>query len=354
MDLRALRYFIAVLEAGSLSRAAGSLYIAQPALTAQIKKLEAELGAQLLERSHAGVAPTPAGLQLYQDARRLLSDAAAMRERIQRLPQGPEGSVTVAVPFLLSSLLMGPLLAHLKATHPRIRVFVLDDLSLLVKKAMLDRRADIGVLVDALQVEGLHCRPLVREAMYFCGHDPGGAVRALLRPAPGAVATGQAPTRGTSARARAAAADADADATAAAARAAAVAARPTIDFADAAAQPLVLQSRRYSIRQRVEEAATARGVALNIAHEHDSARVIRSLYACGGGFTFTPACALGDAPAAGPDWLVARVVNPELIRTYTLATAADHEVDGVMQVVMDALVAVVRQLVASGKWEATE
>ena len=99
MDLRALRYFIAVLEAGSLSRAAHSLYVAQPALTAQIKKLEGELGAQLLERSHAGVTPTPAGAQLYEDARRLLSDADAMRERIQRLPQGPEGSVTIALPF---------------------------------------------------------------------------------------------------------------------------------------------------------------------------------------------------------------------------------------------------------------
>lgn len=184
MDLRTLRYFIAVLEAGSLSRAAGTLYIAQPALTAQIKKLEAELGTQLFDRSHAGVTPTPAGLQLYEDARRLLSDADAMRERIQRLPQGPEGSVTVALPFLLASLLMGPVLAQLKATHPRIRVFVLDDLSLMVKKAMLDRRADIGILVDTPQVEGLQCQPLAREPMYFCGQDPDGMVAKLLhRPA---------------------------------------------------------------------------------------------------------------------------------------------------------------------------
>lgn len=330
MDLRALRYFIAVLEAGSLSRAAGSLYIAQPALTAQIKKLEAELGAQLLERSHTGVTPTPAGLQLYQDARRLLSDAAAMRERIQRLPQGPEGSVTIAVPFLLSSLLMGPLLAHLKATHPRIHVFVLDDLSLMVKKTMLDRRADIGILVDAPQVEGLHCRPLVHEAMYFCGQDLAGTVHSLLHPP--AQNLSDIPPLATTAGATG---------------------RPTIEFADAAAQPLVLQSRRFSIRQRLEEAANARGVALNIAHEHDSARVIRSLYACGAGFTFTPACALGDTPPPSPGWLVARVVNPHLVRSYTLATAADREVDGVMQVVLDALHTVVNDLIATGKWEAT-
>lgn len=346
MDLRSLRYFIAVVEAGSLSRAAGSLYIAQPALTAQIKKLEAELGAQLLERSHAGVTPTQAGVQLYQDARRLLSDASAMRERIQRVPQGPEGSVTIAVPFLLSSLLMGPLLAHLKDTHPRIRVFVLDDLSLMVKKAMLDRRADIGVLVDAPQAEGLHCRPLVSEAMYFCGYDPSGSVRALLQPTPDTTAAGKPFAR----RARAPAPVAHANA---AERAASAKTYPTIDFADAAVQPLVLQSRRYSIRQRVEEAATVRSVALNIAHEHDSARVIRSLYACGGGFTFTPACGLGDAPGNGPDWMVARVVNPEMRRSYTLATAADRDVDGVMQVVMGALTKVVQGLVASGAWEAT-
>lgn len=321
IDLRTLRYFIAVLEAGSLSRAAGSLYVAQPALTAQIKKLEAELGTQLLERSHAGVTPTPAGLQLYQDARRLLSDAAALRERIQRLPQGPEGSVTMAVPFLLSSLVMGPLLAQLKMEHPRIRVFVLDDLSQMVKKTMLDRRADIGILVDTPQADGLSCRLLAREALYFCGHDTHGTVRPLLVPP---LAEGDAAAPG----------------------------RPTIDFADAAAQPLVLQSRRASIRQRVEEAAAAAGTALNIAHEHDSARVIRSLYSCGAGFTITPACALGDTPTPGPDWLVARVVRPELPRSYHLATSADREIDPVMQAVIQVLEQVVRQLVASGRWEA--
>ena len=341
MDLRNLRYFITVLEAGSLSRAAGMLYIAQPALTAQIKKLEAELGAQLFERSHAGVTPTPAGLQLYEDARRLLSDAAAMRERIARLPQGPEGSVTVAVPFLLSSLLMGPLLAHLKATHPRIRVFVLDDLSLMVKKAMLDRRADIGILVDTAQVEGLHCRPLAREAMYFCGFDPTHTVRPLLHEGATAAPLAQAVQGAQAAPAPSREGDAPLPRP-----------RPCIDLADAAAQPLVVQSRRYAIRQRLEEAAAARNTPLNIAHEHDSARVIRSLYACGAGFTFTPACALGDAPGHGADWLVARVINPELVRSYTLATTADPATDGVTAAVVEALQAVVQRLVASGAWEA--
>ncbi|MBL8765579.1 MAG: LysR family transcriptional regulator, partial [Phycisphaerae bacterium] len=136
------------------------------------------LGAQLLERSHVGVTPTPVGLQLYQDARRLLADAAAMQERIQHSAAGPEGSVTLAVPLLLVSLLVGPLLVRLKAAYPRIRVYVIDDMSLMVQKAMVEGRADLGILVDAPRVQGLVCRPLAEESLFLTGHDPDGRVPA--------------------------------------------------------------------------------------------------------------------------------------------------------------------------------
>lgn len=327
MDLRALRYFIAVLEAGSLSRAAHSLYVAQPALTAQIKKLEGELGAQLLERSYAGVTPTPAGAQLYEDARRLLSDADAMRERIQRLPQGPEGSVTIALPFLLTSLLAGPLIASLRHSHPRIRIFVLDDLSLMVQKAMLDRRADLAVLVDTASLHDLQVQPMAEESIYVCGQDVDGSVAPLLRPAPDG-------------------------------------GLPHMDFAHACQLPLVLQSRRFSIRQTVEAAADARELRLNIVHEHDSARVIRSLYHCGAGFTFTPACSLSDAPAwlregakaaptgLQPGWIVAQVAAPALLRRYFLAVQANRGGDPALQVVRQALLDQARQLITAGLWQA--
>lgn len=327
MDLRALRYFIAVLEAGSLSRAAHSLYVAQPALTAQIKKLEGELGAQLLERSHAGVTPTPAGAQLYEDARRLLSDADAMRERIQRLPQGPEGSVTIALPFLLTSLLAGPLIASLRHSHPRIRIFVLDDLSLMVQKAMLDRRADLAILVDTASLHDLQVQPMAEESIYVCGQDVDGSVAPLLRPAPDG-------------------------------------GLPHMDFAHACQLPLVLQSRRFSIRQTVEAAADARELRLNIVHEHDSARVIRSLYHCGAGFTFTPACSLSDAPAwlregakaaptgLQPGWIVAQVAAPSLLRRYFLAVQANRGGDPALQVVRQALLDQARQLITAGLWQA--
>lgn len=322
MDLRALRYFIAVVEAGSLSRAAHALYVAQPALTAQIKKLEAGLGAELLQRSHSGVTPTPAGNQLYEDARRLLSDAEAMGERIRRLPQGPEGSVTIALPFLLTTLLMGPVIARLAREHPRIRIFVLDDLSLMVRKAMVERRADLAILVDTPALGDLHVQPLAEEPIYLCGHDGDGSVAPLLQ--------------GTGVL-------------------------PQIDFADACALPLVLQSRRFSIRQSVQQVADERGLRLNVVHEHDSARVIRSLYHCGAGFTFTPACSLADVPSWSamppaapppPGWIVAHVANPALVRSYHLALQRDRSQDPAVREVCRALTDHAQDLMARGLWPA--
>jgi DNA-binding transcriptional LysR family regulator len=321
MDLRRLRYFIAVLEAGSLTRAASTLYVAQPALTAQIKKLEEELEAQLFERSYAGVTPTLAGLRLYEDAQRLLSDVDTMSDRIRRLPKGPEGSVTLALPFLLASLLSGPVLARLRRSHPRIRVFVRDDLSLLVRQAMLEQRADVGVLVETPAFDGLHCQSLAREAIFFCGRDSDGRVASLLRPKN---------TRGA-ARSR----------------------WPDIAFKDAAALPLVMQSRRFAIRRQVEETATQCGLALNIEHEHDSTRVIRSLYLSGAGFTFTPACTLPDASQRRSGWIVARVVRPQLARTYTVATVTGKPLGTAAEVVRQALAQEARALIETGRWQAT-
>ncbi|GAA5234492.1 LysR family transcriptional regulator [Verticiella sediminum] len=313
MDLRSLRYFIAVLEAGSLSKAAAMLYVAQPALTAQIKKLEQDLGARLLERSHAGVTPTPAGTQLYQDARRLLSDAAAIRERLQRSADSPEGSVTIAIPFLLVTLLMGRLIERVRDAYPRIRIFVLDGLSLRVQKAMLDGRADIGVLVDTPRLEGMRCEPLATEALYLAGLDKDGAARALAEDGP----------------------------------------EPRIAFRDAARLPLVLQSRRYAIRQSVENAAAEHGITLNVVHEQDSARVIRSLYLAGAGYTFTPACALHDVPVQhDPDWFRARVGAPDILRHYSVAMPLRGEPTPASRLVARMLREEVRNTIAEGAWDA--
>jgi LysR family transcriptional regulator, nitrogen assimilation regulatory protein len=311
LDLRSLRTFIAVVDAGSLSKAAATLFVAQPALTAQIKKLETELAAQLLERSHAGVTPTAIGLQLYQDGRRLLADAAAIQGRIRNSATSPEGSVTLAMPLLLVSLLVGPLLVRLQKAYPRVRVYVLDDTSLMVRKAMTDGRADLGVLVDTDAVHGLICQPLAQESIYLSGRDPQRRVAAMQ-----------------------------------------VDGKAVVTFEAAAALPLVLQSPRYGIRQAVERIAAERGLTLNIVHEHDSTNVIRSLHLAGAGFTFTPASSAIESPTAAADWLYARVIKPDMTRSYSLAQPATRAATPAMRVVADTLQTLVQELVAQGRWNA--
>ncbi|WP_285686211.1 LysR family transcriptional regulator [Actinoplanes sp. NBRC 103695] len=97
VELRHLRYFVAIADRGSLSRAAAHLLIAQPALSRQIRALEEELGHQLFERTRTGVSLTSAGAALLGHARQLLSLAAATGEVLAGEAR-PQEIVTVGLP----------------------------------------------------------------------------------------------------------------------------------------------------------------------------------------------------------------------------------------------------------------
>jgi LysR family transcriptional regulator, nitrogen assimilation regulatory protein len=106
MDIRALRYFVAIADAGSLTAAAAAISIAQPALTRQLRELEADLGVQLFQRTPRGVLLTPAGVTLYESAQRMLAEAARVRTQLAR-PQDTSVSTVVlgASPTLARVLL---------------------------------------------------------------------------------------------------------------------------------------------------------------------------------------------------------------------------------------------------------
>src|SRR5512141_1770237 len=83
MELRQLRYFVAVAEQGNISQAAKRIYLTQPALSRQIKLLEDEIGQCLLERQAHSIRLTPAGETLLREARVLLQQAEQMIERVR-------------------------------------------------------------------------------------------------------------------------------------------------------------------------------------------------------------------------------------------------------------------------------
>jgi LysR family transcriptional regulator, nitrogen assimilation regulatory protein len=108
MNLRALRYFVAIADAGSLTAAAAAISIAQPALTRQLRELESDLGVQLLQRMPRGVRLTQAGVTLYESAQRLLAEAARVRQQLARRQDTADTTVVLgASPTLARVLLPG-------------------------------------------------------------------------------------------------------------------------------------------------------------------------------------------------------------------------------------------------------
>jgi LysR family nitrogen assimilation transcriptional regulator len=120
MDLRQLRYFVKVVECGNVTRASEALHIAQPAISQQMRNLEADLGMQLLERSVHGVAPTAAGQTLYRHALELLRQADGTRELLRQDAELPQGKVSVGMPSSTARVLAIPLARTIRDRYPGI------------------------------------------------------------------------------------------------------------------------------------------------------------------------------------------------------------------------------------------
>jgi DNA-binding transcriptional LysR family regulator len=120
LDFRALRYFVAVAEELHFTRAAERLYIAQPALSEQIRRLEDELGIELLRRTTRKVELTPAGAEFLSHARRILAEADAALADAARAARGETGSVRVATGATTGLDLVPKVLQAFRDERPRV------------------------------------------------------------------------------------------------------------------------------------------------------------------------------------------------------------------------------------------
>ena len=144
-DIAELRAFCAAVDLGSLGRAARLLRVSQPALSKRLRTLEALAGAPLLERTPRGVTPTPAGAQLYAEARKLLAQADAVEELLGSL-SGSEPPVRMAVSHTIAEyVLPGPLVEFESRPDRHLSVELLIGNSGVVRGLVRDGRADFGI-----------------------------------------------------------------------------------------------------------------------------------------------------------------------------------------------------------------
>lgn len=161
LDMRKLRYFVAVAERLHFGRAAAALYITQPALSRQIRHLEEELGVELLERSSRQVTLTPAGRRLAEDGARLLADSDAAIARARRA-QDSEHVLTAG--FMLG-MDIAPAMKRFSGSHPEVDVQLQRLRWWNHATALRDGRVDAGFVRLPLPAEGLEIRPLYTEPL---------------------------------------------------------------------------------------------------------------------------------------------------------------------------------------------
>lgn len=125
MDLRQLKYFVAVFEHGNLSRAAEAIPISQPALTRSVKMLEDELGVELFERHARGAAPTPAGERFYHHAKSILAECVRAREDAVDADDRVSGEVTIGVGPLFASHVIDDVIARFCSRYELVTVTAL-------------------------------------------------------------------------------------------------------------------------------------------------------------------------------------------------------------------------------------
>jgi len=172
MQFRQLRYFVKIVEAGSFSRAASIVHIAQPALSQQIADLEERLGVSLLQRSARGVRPTAAGEILYKKATAILHQLDQLPGLVRSSSGEPEGVVSLGIMASLAPKMVGGILEECHAIIPKVTIRVTDGDSLGLERKIASGTLDIAIVYEDEFLTPLSRKPLFTQKLYLVSHAP--------------------------------------------------------------------------------------------------------------------------------------------------------------------------------------
>ncbi|WP_085594893.1 LysR family transcriptional regulator [Thalassospira sp. MCCC 1A01428] len=173
LSTRHLIAIITISEAGSVTAAAAELNVTQPALSATIRQAEEIVGIALFDRTSRRAKPTPAGLALIPEARRILTDVSRATQQLRDLAEGRIGHLSIAsLPSAISEI-VAPALRRFMAEYPGIRVAVRDALNTEVARAVKSGEADLGFGIPGEEENNLKTKMLFEDrfiAVLPAGH----------------------------------------------------------------------------------------------------------------------------------------------------------------------------------------
>lgn len=164
LEIRHLRYFLAVAEAGSFSRAADRLGISQPSVSQQMRDLEAELRVSLFQRRGKRILLTPTGLVFQEHARAILRQVESLLQDLTLEPDQVRGSLHIGVVPILNVALIPHLLGLFTAEHPGVSLIVEEISSTEIETALEEGRMDVGLGFLTRHSPNLHYERLCEDA----------------------------------------------------------------------------------------------------------------------------------------------------------------------------------------------
>src|ERR671916_1421983 len=172
MTLQQLSYFLAAAERGSFSAAAESLHMAQPSLSEQIRRLEAELGVSLFARTGRRLELTETGRLLRPHAERTLDTAREAAESVREVREVKGGTVAFGTFGSAHHYLLVGLVQEFRARHPSVRVRVVGQNSAEVADAIRDGHLEAGLVALPIHDPGLDGRPALQEELLYLTAQP--------------------------------------------------------------------------------------------------------------------------------------------------------------------------------------
>ena len=303
LELRQLRYFLRIVDLGSMGKAAIELDIATAALSQQITKLERELGVTLLHRSSSGTKLTEAGSVFYRSAQLVLrhaDDAVSIAQRMQIT-----GRVSIGLtPATISALAM-PFFEAMKSKYPEVEVHIVESFSGYLSNMLNLRQLDLAVLFEIESAYSWEITPLLSEGL-FALYSPYFEI--------------SAPPDGLS-------------------------------FQQVVDLPLILPSRRHGFRRVLETRFAQIGLSPSVITEVDSLSFLLELVRSGHGISIQQSAVTTRALSIGLN--VTQLIDPQAHLQNFLVTLPEKEMSPTASVAKTVLIDVVRKIVHEGKWNAT-
>ncbi|EDU0502264.1 tricarballylate utilization LysR family transcriptional regulator TcuR [Salmonella enterica subsp. salamae] len=300
MELRQLRYFVRIIETGSMGSAAQDLDIGVSALSQQMSRLENELAIRLLQRTSRGVTPTNAGLAFYSQAQLALrhADDAILAAREARL----SGHVSVGMAPSTASILGIPFIHAMQENYADVRLHVVESLSGNLERMINTRQIDLAVVFQKDKILRWSARPILEEQLFLIGSH------ALLTALPDNPITPE----------------------------------------QLAGIPLIMPSQGHGLRGRLDTVCQEHALNVEIVAEIDGLALLMRAVRDGLGATLQPGAAISHLD--NDALRVIGVHNPVLSRPNFLVSLSDDELTPAGLAARVVLTKVMRQLVDAGEW----